>query len=189
MKYHTQLPSSALRRRMASRLLTLLLGTAWLAAGMPSAQAQDSARPAPQVAPIFAAKGVTASGQPLDLARYRGRVVLVLYWSTDCAVCLDKLPELRANAAGWKGMPFAVVGINLDKRRADWERYEQVSATTLPPDQRIPSIWGPGTEVLSFQPTAEHLPTALLIDKEGRVVRRYEGRIPAQAWDDIADLI
>ena len=31
--------------------------------------------------------------------------------------------------------------------------------------------------------------TTVLIDKQGREVRRYSGRIPASAWDDMAELL
>ncbi len=167
----------------------ICLSASVLVTGVSSIHAQTATDAVPAAASVLQARGETASGQTLDLAEYRGRVVLVLYWSTRCAVCLDKLPELRANAAGWRGMPFAVLGINLDERRSDWELYEQASSSTLAPDHRIPSIWGPGSELLSFKPETSRLPTALVIDKQGQVVHRYEGRIPAQAWDDIADLI
>lgn len=189
MKHTASTPFLTQWRRLAR---PLALSALMLTAGMTPVHAQSQPEPTARVervTPVLEARGETASGQTLDLADFRGRVVLVLYWSTDCAVCLDKMPELRANVSGWKDLPFAVVGINLDKRRADWELYEQASATTLSPDHRIPSIWGPGSARLSFQPESNHLPTALVVDKQGQVVHRYEGRIPAQAWDDIADLI
>ena len=33
------------------------------------------------------------------------------------------------------------------------------------------------------------LPASFLIDKTGNVVQRYQGRIPAEAWDKIAELL
>jgi hypothetical protein len=33
------------------------------------------------------------------------------------------------------------------------------------------------------------LPAAYLLDKTGKVVERYVGRIPPEAWDKIADLL
>ena len=47
-----------------------------------------------------ALKGVTESGKPVDLASLRGKVVMVVAWSTRCAVCLDNMPELRRRLAG-----------------------------------------------------------------------------------------
>ncbi len=33
------------------------------------------------------------------------------------------------------------------------------------------------------------LPSTFVIDKGGKIVERYQGRIPAEAWDKIADLL
>ena len=33
------------------------------------------------------------------------------------------------------------------------------------------------------------LPASFLIDKTGKVVQRYQGRMPAEAWDKIAELL
>lgn len=34
-----------------------------------------------------------------------------------------------------------------------------------------------------------HLPSAYLVDTQGRLEDRYMGRIPPQAWDRIAELL
>ena len=93
-------------------LLCAVLGTVLLPA---TASAQAAAGAA------LALQGRTLDGQAFDLARLRGRVVMLMMWRTDCAVCLDKMPELRANAQGWKGKPFDLVLVNLDARSGDAE--------------------------------------------------------------------
>jgi hypothetical protein len=44
--------------------------------------------------------GRTLDGKAFDLAERRGRVVLLLLWRTDCAVCLNKMPEPTRPAGG-----------------------------------------------------------------------------------------
>ena len=153
-----------------------------------SAFAADAA-PAGTSSPAPTLRGTTQDGQAFSLDALRGRVVLVFYWSTGCAVCRDKMRELRANMMGWQGQPFTLIGVNTDARRQDWLEYERLVAGTIPAAQRFPSLWnGDATYVDSMERPAR-LPSAGLIDKSGRLVERYRGRIPAEAWDRIAELL
>jgi len=64
-------------------------------------------------------EGKTLEGQAFRLATLRGKVVLVMFWSTDCAVCRDKMPELRQNYQGWQGKPFELVLVSTDRKFDD----------------------------------------------------------------------
>lgn len=147
------------------------------------------------VAPVHAQtapariEGRTLEGKPFQLASLKGKVVLVMLWSTDCAVCRDKMPELRRNYEGWAGKPFELVLVSEDRRMADVAAYEQIISRTVPLAQRFVQLWAgePGYRD-SFGKPAQ-LPASFLIDKSGRIVQRWQGRIPADAWDQIADLL
>lgn len=165
----------ALRRRQLLGWLPLL---AW-----PLAQAQ------PATAALPTLEGKTADGQALGLAGLRGRVVLVFYWSTGCAVCRDKMHEMRANLAGWQQQPFTLLGVNMDARREDLAGYEILLRQTVPASQRLRSVWAPDPAFTSSLGPPTHLPSGALIDKDGRLVERYSGRIPPEAWDRIAELL
>ena len=41
----------------------------------------------------------------------------------------------------------------------------------------------------SFGKPTTMLPASFLLDKNGKIVERYQGRIPAEAWDKIAELL
>lgn len=168
---------SLLRRRFIS--MTLLVS-----AGPTLAQLATAANPA---APELV--GSSADGQRLRLSDLRGRVVLVFYWSSGCAVCRDKMRELRANLVGWKGQPFALFGVNMDPRKQDWLDYERLVAQSIPAPQRFASVWAGGDDFRDSMERPTHLPSAYLIDKRGQRVQSYQGRIPAEAWDHIADLL
>lgn len=163
--------------RTASLLpLTWVTPAAW-------SQAPSSAEPAPRL------DGTDAEGRAVSLQALRGRVVLVFYWRTGCAVCRDKMRELRANLVGWQGRPFSLVGVNADARRQDWLDYERLVANTIPPAQRFPSLWAGDASTVDSMEAPTQWPSACLIDKSGRLVERYRGRIPAEAWDRIAELL
>ena len=146
-----------------------------------------AATPNAQVAPEL--EGTAPDGQRLGLAGLRGRVVLVFYWATGCAVCRDKMRELRANLTGWKGQPFTLLGVNMDARQQDFIGYESLVRQTLPTAQQFTSLWAGAPGFRDSMGRPEHLPSACLIDKQGRLVERYNGRIPPEAWDRIAELL
>ncbi len=167
---------------LARILLPALLATAAL---FSTAHAQA---PADSSAPLLV-EGKTIDGNPFSLAAQRGKVVLLMLWSTDCAVCRDKMPELRQNYEGWAGKPFELVLVSVDRKVQDVFAYEQIISRTVPLRQRFVQMWSgePGHRDNLGRPA--QLPAAWLIDKSGKVVQRYSGRIPAEAWDKIAELL
>ena len=142
---------------------------------------------APSGAPDL--EGTSADGKRLRLVDFRGRVVLVFYWATNCAVCRDKMRELRANLMGWQSQPFTLLGVNMDMRRQDWLDYEKLVAQSIPAAQRFDSVWAGGSNFRDTMDRPTQLPSASLIDKKGVLVEQYRGRVPVEAWNRIADLI
>lgn len=131
----------------------------------------------------------TIEGKPFKLASLKGKVVLVMFWSTDCAVCRDKMPELRQNYEGWKSQPFELVLVSTDRRKEDVQAYEKIITRVVSAQQRFPQLWvgEPGYKN-NFGPQTM-LPATYVIDKAGRIVLRFNGRIPAEAWDKISELL
>ena len=134
--------------------------------------------------PSLPLQAANAVGQRFSPQQIKGRVAMVFYWSTTCAVCRDSLPELRANAAGWRGKPFAIVYVNVDRTAEDWLAYEHIAAR----------VQLGGDKPLSLHQDASvaappRLPLTVLIDAQGKVVARFEGRMAPEAWDLVADLL
>jgi thiol-disulfide isomerase/thioredoxin len=167
-----------------------LLAGLLLASGISTGWAQNAALPALPASPSMPSmEGKTIDGAPFKLSMLKGKVVLVMFWSTSCAVCRDKMPELRENYAGWNGKPFELVAVNTDIRRQDFMDYERIVASTVSARQRFVQLWtGESSYSDSFGKHGQ-LPDAFLIDKTGKLVERYVGRIPAETWDRIADLL
>lgn len=133
--------------------------------------------------------GKTSDGKPFNLQSLRGKVVLLMYWSTDCAVCRDKMPELRQNYAGWHNKPFELVLVSTDRRMQDVDDYEKIISSTVPLQQRFVQLWAGEQGYRDNLGKQSTLPMAFLLDKTGKVVERYSGRIPPEAWDKIAELL
>ena len=65
-------------------------------------------------APEFASSGpwLNTNGKPLSLAKLRGRVVLVDFWTYTCINCIRTLPYLRAWDARYRKAGLTVVGVH-----------------------------------------------------------------------------
>ncbi len=158
------------------------------------APAAKASAPLPKNAQL---SGKTIDGPVFDLAQHKGKVVLLMFWATDCAVCRDKMPELRENAKGWVGKPFTLALISADRRMSDVESYNAIINKSVPMKERLTQLWAfdpsykdsLGTAEMLKNRNASSLPLTLILNKKGDVVKRYQGRIPAEVWDDIAELL
>jgi thiol-disulfide isomerase/thioredoxin len=142
-------------------------------------------------APVIS--GYTFDKKPFQLSSLNGKVVVVMFWSTDCAVCRDLMPELRENIRGWADKPFELVLVSLDKRMSDVDSYNSIVSQSVPVKQRFIQLWAGDPDYkdnLNLAQTPKNLlPLTLVIDKIGKVVDRNSGRIPAAWWDNISDLL
>lgn len=167
-------------------LLAGLFCAAALATRAQPAAVPSSAAPQAQAALV----GKTMQPARVDLAALRGKVVLVFFWSTDCPVCLDKMPELRRNLEGWRGKDFVIVAVSQDGSMADLKAYEQLLDRVAPPNPQMKIVWrrDPAHRD-NFGEMPTRIPTTLVIDRKGAVVKNLRGRVPAEVWDDIAELV
>ena len=122
------------------------------------------------VGKILSFQGKGISGEIVDLAKFRGQVVLIQYWNTACEPCKADMAILKDLLAR-HGQNFAVVGVNLDSNVQDVAVF--LKENRLP----WPQIYEPGG--MESRPALElgilTLPTMILLDQEGKVVSRNMG--------------
>lgn len=187
--------STCLKARAAAICVAagLLMGLTLPAAAqsaLPAKSASAATAPAaPAATTVPQIEGKAIDGSPFKLSLLKGKVVLVMFWSTGCAVCRDKMPELRTNYEGWAGKPFELVAVNNDARVQDFLDYERIISRTVPLKQRFIQLWTGESGYKDNIGKPAQLPAAFLVDKTGKIVERYVGRIPPEAWDRIADLL
>ncbi|MCE5267583.1 MAG: redoxin domain-containing protein [Planctomycetaceae bacterium] len=112
-------------------------------------------------------RGQSPQGGQIDLASYRGKVVLIQYWATWCAPAKADMATLKEL---WNkyGRSLAIVGVSLDNNAKDLNAY--LADNPLP----WPQIYEEGG--LDSRPANAlgilTVPTMILIDQQGKVVNR-----------------
>jgi thiol-disulfide isomerase/thioredoxin len=116
-------------------------------------------------APDFELPGTAGA---VALNRLRGKVVYVDFWASWCGPCKHSFPWLNAMDARYRALGLEIVGINVDTRRTDAERFlaDVPARFTLAFDARGDT---PGRYA------AKGMPTSFLIDREGTVVATHVG--------------
>jgi len=113
-------------------------------------------------------KGKTVDGKTVDLAKYKGRVVLVHYWATWCEPCKQDLSTIKDLLAKYGRSGFLAIGVNLDTEKTTVARF--LEKTRLP----WPQLFEPGglDSRLANEMGVLTLPTMVLVGKDGKVVDR-----------------
>ncbi len=121
-------------------------------------------------------------GKPLEIAGtlidetqfqwsdYRGKIVLIDFWATNCGRCVEELPNVKANYEKYHDKGFEVVGISLDDEKAH--------VTALLKEQNIPwkCLFSHDKSHTGWEhPLATKygifsLPVVLLVNQQGNVV-------------------
>jgi thiol-disulfide isomerase/thioredoxin len=117
-------------------------------------------------------------GRDVDLAKLKGKVVLVEFWSTDCGPCVGEIPALKTAYEKLHPRGFEVVAISLDDKERALRRF--IKEKDLPWPQHFD---GKGWENrFAVQYGIFSIPTSWLLDKLGnlRVTDEISGDIEGQ---------
>ena len=148
------------------------------------------ARPAPPPVPapervvregdvVTAVPAETLDGAPLDWGAYRGKPLVLLFWSAYCKSC--EADDLRAAAAELKRVDPALelISLNVDGERARLAEMHDRKPFSVKPAVAIDGARG-------FVPSNDPVvPLVLVVDAQGRVRARHVG---AQSPRELAAL-
>lgn len=122
--------------------------------------------PVGKVFPEFPAGFKTTDGKDLNLARFKGKVLLVDFWATWCPPCRAEVPNLVKAYKEYNPKGFEIIGISFDEDRSKFDSY--IEENKMPWPQYFD---GKGWQN-EVGPTygIQSIPTMYLLDKEGKVV-------------------
>ena len=119
-----------------------------------------------QKAPDFSLP--TLKGGRLQLAQLKGKVVLLDFWAQWCEPCKRELPELEKLAKAYAPKGVVIVGVNIDKERANAESLARQLGLSfdvgLDPSGSVAGQYDP-----------PKMPSSFVIDKKGIVRFVNEG--------------
>jgi cytochrome c biogenesis protein CcmG, thiol:disulfide interchange protein DsbE len=127
---------------------------------MPAQATPEMEQPAP---PLIA---TALDGQTFDLAKLRGKVVLVNFWATWCAPCRREMPILDAFYRRYHAQGLELIGISIDFAR-DAAKMRKAAAAVSYPTATANDI-----PVNGFGPP-EGVPVTYVVDVEGVVRDKF----------------
>jgi thiol-disulfide isomerase/thioredoxin len=126
-------------------------------------------------APVPTIHVESLSGKKIDVASYRGRVLLLDVWASWCGPCKQELPMLDAMARRLKSQGVEVLAVSVDQERANVDKFLKGHgkwALTIAHD--------PGGAIAErLQP--DKMPTSYVIDRSGIVRYVNAGFVPDDA--------
>lgn len=156
----------------------VLVAAAFTTLGAIAAVKQEAKTPASAAAPASAANLYTQSlndlaGKPQSLAQWKGKPLLVNFWASWCAPCVQEMPELSALAAQDGGKRFHVIGIGIDSP-TNLVQFTQKTKVAYPL-----YVGGMGATDLArgLGNANGGLPYTVLIGADGKVIKTYLGRL------------
>ncbi len=123
------------------------------------------------------------SGRRIDLATYRGHVVVLNFWATWCAPCRAEIPEFVDLQKKYGNQGLQILGISLDDEAGpvrDFYRQFKINYPVAIGDAGLAERYG---GILG-------LPVSFVIDCDGKIQARYTGKADEiQLEDEVKPLL
>lgn len=167
--------------RRATPVLTAMFALLLLISSTPALMAQQDVHATLITAndrkPAPAFDLANATGKKVRISDYRGKVVLLNFWATDCGGCILEIPSFISIQASHQDRPFTAIGVSMDifyedLKNAD-EAWRKVTPFVSSHKMNYPILMG--DQSVSDAYGLKAFPATYLIDKSGRIAATYVG--------------
>ena len=164
-------------RQLVVRLRRTAAVLLLLSAGCATTSATGGGGGGPVGAPLPPLTVDALSGKTINVASYKGRVLLLDVWASWCDPCKQELPVLNEMARRLKSQGIDILAVSVDQERENVDKFLHAHgggrwALTIAHDPR-----GAVAELL--QP--DKMPTSYVVDRAGIVRYVNAGFLPADA--------
>ena len=116
-------------------------------------------------------EAVLLNGEKVNLEQWKGKVVMVNFWATWCAVCQTEMPGWQKFYEANRAKGFEMIALSVD------DGVEEVQAFMAKKQYRFPVAWRFDKQVDDDFPTIRSTPTTYFVDKHGKVALQHIGRM------------
>jgi cytochrome c biogenesis protein CcmG/thiol:disulfide interchange protein DsbE len=110
----------------------------------------------------------TSAGDQMTPRNFGGKVLVLNYWASWCAPCVEEAPSLNEFAKTLKDSGVVVLGVSVDRNEQSYLNFVKHFDVSYP-TARDPQ------ENLSYRYGTYKIPESYIIDRNGKVVRKYAG--------------
>ncbi|WP_345045315.1 TlpA disulfide reductase family protein [Georgenia daeguensis] len=118
--------------------------------------------------------GTTYTGEKLDLADWRGDVVVVNFWYAACPPCRAEAPDLRAIYEDYSPDGVKMLGVNPRDDAGTAQAFERTFEVPYP---SLHDADARGVAAFEGLVPLQAMPTTVVLDRQGRVSARILGQI------------
>ncbi len=158
ISHHERL--SRLKRKMAEKML-----------------AEERLSPG-QEAPLFSLPGIR--GELVKLESFRGRNVLLYFWTITSARARQDHPALKEKVLSLKGRNTEIVAVSLDENRELWEAAVRLDAL---PWTNLTDTQAKQSPLIPLYALDTELPVYFLIDTKGKILGT------SKQWDELISIV
>jgi thiol-disulfide isomerase/thioredoxin len=119
----------------------------------------------------------TADGFEQTLANFRGQVLVVNFWATWCAPCVEEMPTLGALQRRYEGRPLRVIAISLDRPAHQAKAVAELAKLA---GGSLTFYHDPTAAIAYDSGAGAGMPMTVIYGKDGRELARLAG---AADWD------
>ena len=120
---------------------------------------------------------VTQDGTKTQISDYRGKVLLLNFWATDCGGCVLEIPSFIELEKAYKDKGFTAVGVSMDISYEDLKDANEAWSRVRPfiAKHGVNYPIAMGDDAISKAYALNAFPATYLIDKSGKIAVAYVG--------------